>query len=40
MQEKTTKEYALSLHRNGASAELICNSLNLTQKELEDILKG
>ncbi len=37
---KRTKEAdAVSFHENGASDELICKSLNMTEEELHDILR-
>lgn len=38
--EETTKNAALNLYQNGVSKDIICQSLNITQQELDNILKN
>ena len=37
--EKSKKESAIKFHKNGASDELIINSLDITKEQLEEYLK-
>ena len=37
--EQKTKESAKKQYKNGVSKELICNSLNITEEQLEQYLK-
>lgn len=36
--EEQIQESAINLHKNGASKELICKSLNISEKQLEEYL--
>ncbi len=38
--EETTKNIALNCYQNGVSKDIICQSLNITQQELDNILKN